>query len=258
MDETITPSPSPAPKRFDFKRLFSFLLQSGKQFEQIAAEETSSWQMPMLFISLALILRLVMSGYFQARAAAMGQVPLPPDWQWWTPEMQNNYMQAMAQTQGPVFVYIIPIVMGLAGLWLGWPILSGFLHLTSTLFGGRGKMGTALSLVAWASIPFALRDLLRVVFMLMAGRTIASPGLSGFITATEPGMVFLGQILANVDIFFLWHIFLLIIGFRLADNLSAVKAAAGVLIVMALSLLAQAGLGTLAARLGGLMVTRQF
>lgn len=253
------PNPSPpAPKRFDWKRLFAFPFQPRKHFEQIAAEETSSWQMPMLFLSLALVLRLVVSGYFQARAAAMGQVPLPPDWQWWTPEMQNNYMQAMAQTQGPVFVYIIPIVVGLAGLWLGWPVLSGLLHLTSTLFGGRGKMGTALNLVAWASIPFALRDLLRVVFMLIAGRTIASPGLSGFITATEPGMVFLGQILANVDIFFLWHIFLLIIGFRLADNLSAVKAAAGVLMVLALSLLAQAGLGTLASRLGGLMVTRQF
>lgn len=258
MDETITPPAFPAPKRFDFKRLFSFLLQPGKQFEQMAAAETSSWQMPMLFISLALILRLLVSGYFQARAAAMGQVPLPPDWQWWTPDMQNNYMQAIQQTQSPVFVYVIPIVLGLSGLWLGWPILTGLLHLTSTLFGGRGKMGTALSLTAWASLPFALRDLLRVVFMLIAGRAISSPGLSGFVTATEPGMVFLGQILANLDIFFLWHILLLIIGFRLADNLSAVKAAMGVLIVLALSLLAQAGLGTLAVRLSGLMVTRQF
>ncbi|GAB4486213.1 MAG: hypothetical protein Fur0016_05740 [Anaerolineales bacterium] len=258
MDESVSIPPAPTPKRFDFKRLLSFPFQPHKQFEQMTAQETSWWQMPMLLLSLALLLRLLVSGYFQARAAAMGQVPLPPDWQWWTPEMQNNYMQAMAQTQGPVFVYIIPIVMGLAGLWLSWPILSGLLHLTSTLFGGRGKMGTALNLVAWASLPFALRDLLRVVFMLIAGRTISSPGLSGFITATEPGMIFLEQILANVDIFFLWHIILLILGFRLADALPAVKAAAGVLIVMALSLLAQAGLGTLTSQLSGLMITRQF
>lgn len=258
MDETTTPPPSPSSKRLDIKRLFTFLLHPRKQFEQIAAEEKSSWQAPMLALSLALILRLVVSGYFQARAAAMGQVPLPPDWQWWTPDMQNNYMQAMAQTQGPVFVYIIPIVLGLSGLWLGWPILSGLLHLTSTLFGGRGKMGTALNLVAWGSLPFVLRDLLRVVFMLIAGRTIASPGLSGFVTAADTGTAFLAQVLANVDIFFVWHILLLIIGFRLADALPAVKATAGVLIVLALSLLAQAGLGTLASRLGGLMVTRQF
>lgn len=250
--------PAPVPKRFDIKRLFTFPFQPSKHFDEMAAAEASSWQMPMLFISLALILRLLVSGYFQARAAAMGQVPLPPDWQWWTPEMQNNYMQAIQQTQSPVFVYVIPIALGLSSLWLGWPILAGLLHLASTLLGGRGKMGTALSLTAWASLPFALRDLLRVVFMLIAGRTISSPGLSGFVIATEPGMVFLGQILANLDIFFLWHTLLLVLGFRLADTLSAVKAAMGVLIVLALSLLAQAGLGTLAARLGGLMVTRQF
>ncbi len=256
MEETTTHSP--APKRFDIKRLLAFPFQPRQQFEQITADEKSSWQMPMLFISLALSLRLAISGYYQARAAAMGQVSLPPDWEWWTPDMQNNYMQAIQQTQSPVFVYIIPIVLGLSGLWLGWPILAGLLHLTSTLFGGRGKMGTALSLVAWGSIPFALRDLLRVAFMLIAGRAIASPGLSGFIETGDAGMAFLGQVLANLDIFFLWHTFLLIIGFRLADALPAVKAAAGVLIVLALSLLAQAGLGTLASRMGGLMVTRQF
>lgn len=258
MDETITPAQSSSLKRYDFKRLFTFLLHPRLEFEQIAAQEKSFWQMPMLVLSLALSLRLAVNGYFQARAAAMGQVQLPPDWQWWTPDMQNNYMQAIQQTQSPVFVYIIPIVLALSGLWLGWPILTGLLHLTSTLFGGRGKMGIALNLVAWGSLPFALRDLLRVAFMLIAGRAIASPGLSGFIETSDTGMAFLGQVLSNVDIFFIWYAILLILGFRLADALPAVKAAVGVLIVLALALLAQSGLGTLASRLGGLMVTRQF
>jgi len=258
MEETITPAPTPAPKRFELQRLFVFFIHPRQQFNQLAAAEGSLWQMPMLALSLMLILRLVVSGFFQARAAAMGETPLPPDWQWWTPEMQNNYMQAMAQTQGPVFVYIIPIVMGLTSLWLGWPILSGLLHLTSTLFGGRGKMGAALNLVAWASLPFALRDLLRIIFMLVTQHTIASPGLSGFITATDTGLVFLGQLLANLDLFYIWQIVLLIIGFSIADNLSTAKAAAGVLIVLLVALLAQAGLGTLSSRLGGLMVSRQF
>lgn len=256
MSETTAP-PS-ASWRLDFKRLFVFFFQPRQHFEQMAAAESPSWQLPMLFLSLALTLRLLVSGYFQARAAALGQVPLPPDWQWWTPEMQNNYMQAIQQTQSPVFVYVIPIVLGLSGLWLGWPVLAGLLHLASTLLGGRGTMGSALRLTAWASLPFALRDLLRAVFMLAAGRTIVSPGLSGFVTQTDTGMVFLAQILASVDVFFFWHLFLLVLGFRLADSLPALKAAAGTLGVLVVSLLAQAGLGTLAARLSGLMVTRQF
>ncbi|MCS6993550.1 MAG: YIP1 family protein [Anaerolineales bacterium] len=253
-----TTSLPPVSRRFDFKRLFAFPFQPRRHLAEMIASEPIAWQMPMLFLSLALVLRLLVSGYFQAQAAAMGQVPLPPDWQWWTPEMQNNYMQAIQQTQSPVFVYVIPMVLGLSGLWLGWLVLAGLLHLASTLLGGRGAMGSALGLTAWASIPFALRDLLRVVFMLAAGRAIASPGLSGFVTATDAGAVFLAQILANVDIFFFWHLFLLVLAFRLSDSLSGPKAAAGVFSVLILSLLAQAGLGTLASRLGGLMVTRQF
>ncbi|PWH12234.1 MAG: hypothetical protein DDG60_14425 [Anaerolineae bacterium] len=255
------PNPSFVPsasRQFDFKRLLTFLFQPNKHFEQMAAEEAFSWQLPMLFLSLALVLRLLISGYFQARAAAMGQVPLPPDWQWWTPEMQNNYMQAMQQTQSPVFVYVIPMVLGLVGLWLGWLILSGLLHLASTLLGGRGAMGMALNVTAWASLPFALRDLLRVVFMLVVGRTISSPGLSGFVQATDTGTVFLAQVLSNVDVFFIWHLILLTFGFRRLDSLSTLKAASGVLMVLFFSLLAQSAFGTLASRLGGLMVTRQF
>lgn len=224
----------------------------------MTAAESPCWQLPMLLLSLALTLRLLVSGYFQARAAAMGQIPLPPDWQWWTPEMQNNYMQAIQQTQSPVFVYVIPIVLGLSGLWLGWPVLAGLLHLASTLLGGRGTMGSALNLTAWSGLPFALRDLLRAAFMLIVGRTIISPGLSGFVTQTDTAMVFLAQILASVDVFFFWHFFLLVLGFRLADRLPAFKATAGILVVMVVSLLAQAALGTVTARLGGLMVTRQF
>lgn len=255
MSETTAP---PSASWHFVKRLFVFFFQPRQHFEQMAAAESPSWQLPMLLLSLALTLRLLVSGYFQARAAAMGQIPLPPDWQWWTPEMQNNYMQAIQQTQSPVFVYVIPIVLGMSGLWLGWPVLAGLLHLASTLLGGRGTMGSALNLTAWSNLPFALRDLLRAAFMLIVGRTIISPGLSGFVTQTDTAMVFLAQILASVDIFFFWHFFLLILGFRLADRLPVFKTTAGILVVLVVSLLAQAALGTVTARLGGLMVTRQF
>ena len=109
----------------------------------------------------------------------MGEIPLPRDWQYWTPEMQNNYMQAQQATQGPVFMYIIPLLSSLAGLWLGWLLLAGLLHFGSTLVGGRGSMQSALNIVAWASLPFAVRDLLRIVFMLAVGHAITALGFQG-------------------------------------------------------------------------------
>ena len=115
-------------------------------------------------------------------------------------------------------------------------------------------MQGALNIVAWASLPFAIRDVLRVIFMLLAGHAIASPGLSGF--AIRPG--FLPQILSRLDIFVVLFIVLLVIGFAIADGLSRSKAGIDVVVVTLLVLLAQAGLATLLSGLGGQAVQRPF
>ena len=208
----------------------------------------------MLILTIAAILVVIVAGYLNSRAAMMGEIPLPPDWEFWTPEMQNNYMQAQQATQGPTFVYIIPMVGSLTGLWLGWLLLAGLLHFGSTLLGGRGSMQSALNVVAWASLPFAVRDLLRIIFMLAAGHAIVSPGLSGF--TSTPG--FIAQFLTRVDIFLIWRVVLLVIGFATTDGLTRGKAVTGVLVVVLLVLLAQAGLGALASNFGGLAVQRPF
>jgi hypothetical protein len=250
---TVTPN-----RRFDFKRLLAFLLHPRQEFEWLAGQKNAVWLTPMLALSLMLLVSVLVTGFLRTRAAAMGEVTLPTDWQWWTTEMQNNYMQAIQATQGPVFLYIIPSVTGLAGLWLGWGILGGLLHLASTLLGGRGTMSSALNITAWASLPFALRNLLRVVYMLAAGHPIVSIGLSGFVSGAEGGALFFANLLKHVDLFLLWHILLLVLGFSWVDSLPRGKAIAGVTIVLLLSLLAQAGLGALGSSLGGMMVTRPF
>ena len=220
----------------------------------MASESRGTWLTPMLILSITAILVVIVAGYLKSRAALMGEVQLPPDWEFWTPEMQNNYMQAQQATQGPVFLYIMPMIGSLTGLWLGWLLLAALLHFGSTLLGGRGSMQSALNVVAWASLPFAVRDLLRVIFMLAAGHAILSPGLSGF--TSTPG--FLSQLLARLDIFLIWHVILLVIGFALTDGLSRSKAVTGVVVVLAIVLLAQAGLGALSAGFGGLAVQRPF
>lgn len=220
----------------------------------MASESRATWWTPMLLLSITAILVVVVAGYLKSRAALMGEVTLPPDWQFWTPEMQNNYMQAQQATQGPVFLYIMPMVGSLAGLWVGWLLLAALLHFGSTLLGGRGSMQSALNIVAWASLPFAVRDILRIIFMLAAGHAIMSPGLSGF--TSTPG--FVSQLFARLDIFLVWQVMLLVIGFALTDGLPCTKAVTGVVVVLLLVLLAQAGLGALGSSFGGLAVQRPF
>jgi hypothetical protein len=115
-------------------------------------------------------------------------------------------------------------------------------------------MQGALNIVAWAGLPFAVRDVLRIVFMLAAGHTIVSPGLSGF--TTTPG--FVAQLLTRLDIFLIWHLILLVIGFAISDGLPRGKAVTGVIVVLLLVLLAQAGFGALTSSFGGLAVQRPF
>jgi hypothetical protein len=115
-------------------------------------------------------------------------------------------------------------------------------------------MQSALNIVAWASLPFVVRDVLRIVFMLLAGHSIVNPGLSGFAPTTG----FISQLLTRLDIFLIWHVILLIVGFALIDALPRTKAVTGVLFVVVLMLLAQAGLGALTSGFGGLAVQRPF
>ena len=251
---TDIPLERPTARRFDVSRLLPVFTHPRRTFGEIAAESRPSWLTPMLVLSLTALLVVIVTGYLKTRAAMLGEVTLPPDWQWWTPEMQNNYMQAQQATQGATFMYIIPLVGSWTALWLGWMLVAGLLHLGSTLLGGRGSMQGALTIAAWASLPFAIRDLLRVIYMLSAGHAIGSPGLSGF--AASAG--FVPQLLSRLDLFVIWYIVLLIIGFAIADGLSRGKAILGVVTVLLLVILAQAGLGTLLSGAGGQAVQRPF
>jgi len=240
-------------RRFDFQQILSALLRPRQAFAVTTTESRSTWLTPMLVLSLTALLVVLVSGYFRTRAAMMGEIPLPQDWQYWSPDMQDQYMQAQQLTQGTVFMYVIPLVTSWSGLWVGWVVLAGLLHLGSTLLGGRGSMQSALNVAAWASLPFAIRDVLRVAYMLSASHAITSPSLSGFATSA-----FLSQVLARTDIFLIWNTVLLIIGFSLADGLPRGKAFVGVAIVVLLLLAAQAGIGTMIAGLGGAAVQRPF
>ena len=232
--------------RFDFSRLFAIILHPRQVFQSMASDALPTWLTPMLAWSLTTILVVILGGYMQIRAAQTGEVTLPPDWQYWSPDMQENFMQAQQTAQSPVLVYVLPLTGALIGLWLGWLILAGMLHLGSTLLGGRGSMASALNIAAWAGVPFIVRDVLRAVFVLAAGHSIQSAGLSGFVA----GVGMMSQLLARVDLFFIWNFILLVIGLQAADNLPKGKAIAGVLIVLLILLLAQASMAALGANLG--------
>lgn len=221
------------------------LIRPAQSFLPMSADKHSTWLTPMLLLSLTTILVVIVTGYLKTQAALNGVVELPPDWEFWTTEMQENYLQAQQATQSPAINYVIPMIGALFSLWLGWLIFSGIMRLVSTLLGGRGSMQSALNVVGWAGIPFAVRDVLRVLFMLSAGRAIASPGLSGFVEAG-----FALQFLSHTDLFMFWNIALLGIGFSVVDGLPRGKALIGAAVVVFILLAIRSAIGAAVAGFG--------
>lgn len=234
------------------------LLRPRSAFAEINAAGERTWLVPMLVLSATALIYVLARGWVGAHLAAMGETPLPADWQYWTPDMQNQYMQAQQATQGPVFLYVIPGLGALAALWLVWVLVGSLLRLTLTLLGGHNS-AAAMNVAAWAALPFALRDLLRTGYVLITQHTITSMGLSGFVTAPEGGaLLFAQKMLIFADIFTLWYIVLLVVGVRAGNSISVGRAVAAVLIVVLINFAARAGLALLSSGAGGLLITRPF
>lgn len=213
--------------------LWNVLFHPRETFAQIAAQTEGVWLAPLIVLSITALLTVWASGSIRQAAAAMGEVPLPPEFQYYSPEQQAQYMQAIEATSGPVFLFVLPGLARLAQVWLGWMVVGGLIHLALTTLGGRGEIGMTMNLVAWAGLPFALRDIVRTVFMLNSDRLIQAQGLSGFAPSGEGNLaLYLVGLLALVDLYLFWHIALLAIGGAAGSKLTLGRALTGVLITM--------------------------
>jgi hypothetical protein len=205
------------------------------------------------------VINVIIEGRLMTQAASMGEIKYPPDFQYYTPEQQAQYLQAIQSTQGPVFTYVLPSIASLLRVWFGWLFLGGILHLVTTLFGGRGSTAISLNVVAWASLPLALRELIQIIYMLSSQKQITSPGLSGFSPVGETGWpLFLGQLLKLIDIYMIWQIALLILGTRQSTGLNRSKSFFSVILSFLVIFILQVGFAYLGSILGNLTITRPF
>jgi hypothetical protein len=148
------------------------------------------------------------------------------------PEMQQRINQFASN---PLFTVVMPIVTGLIGLFVGWLIWTGVLHLLSVMVGGDSHFGGMWRAVVWSSLPLTLRNMLQIGFVLGTGNLITNPGLSGLVVQersvteliTAPpsaAQLALQTLLAQIDIFTIWNIVLLAIAVMVAARVSRRKA----------------------------------
>jgi len=249
-------------KRFRFDWIFGTLFQPRKTFslnfgQAVGVRRGSTWLVPLLLLSITGLILVFITGWLQGQNVTAPE--LSPDFQYLSPEQQTQMMQALQMRQGPIFRYVFPALTAILGVWFGWLLVGGLLHFLMTLQGGRGDTSLAMNLVAWSSLPYAIRDIIQTLYLLITRKLISSPGLSGFVS-TEPGgfNLFLAEVLSLVDLYLVWRIILLTLGIKAATGLSTRKALTSAFVSLLIVLLLQVGLGYLGTTLGNLSIVRMF
>ena len=132
------------------------LFSTGAHSENCGRTGPPVWQTPLLILSVLAILVVLVGAPIRTQLSQqVGE--LPQDFQYWPPDQQEQYYASQANKANPMFIYLFPALGALIGIWLSWFLLGSILHLALTLSGSRGNSGQAINLVAWASLPFALR-----------------------------------------------------------------------------------------------------
>lgn len=219
---------------------------------KVAAEETSIKAAPLLLISLMVILAVLISAPIKTQQLQMGAT-LPENFEYWSEEQQMEYMQAQQNQTSPIFMILTPALSGILGYLIFSMLMASILYLALTLAGSRAPRLKIGNLVAWSMLPFALRELVKLLVAGFSKKLVTQPGLSNLVDAEANGLIsFLRSILANVDLYWLLFVILLVIGGGLVSGLKKKKAVWTTLISVLIMLLLQGLPGLLRSLLSGL------
>jgi hypothetical protein len=138
-------------------------------------------------------------------------------------------------------------------LALAWyAIVAGVLLLAFRLFGGEGTYKQAYSTTLYAWIPLVLFSV--IVAVVVTARGTLDPTTAPTLVKSNPAFLvdmkeqpILFSLLSNFDVFTIWTIFLLIVGFSTLSKTSRAKAATIVLSLWAVLIVVKLGFAALAA-----------
>jgi hypothetical protein len=251
--------PLEKPRSLHLEWAWPMLLHPRKTLSKALESTRGTWLAPLLILTVLAVVWVLVAGPLKATAASSVAPTLPPDFQYWSPDQQQQFMQSAAIKSTTTFTHLLPLGAELIKIWFGWLILSAILHLTLTLTGSRSSMTSALSLVGWASLPFAVRYLVQIGSMLTTHQLVANPGLSGFAPAGATGLVgFLAALLPFIDLYLVWMVVLLFVGLRLQDGVPGGKALLSLAISVVLLLVLEGLPSFLISQFSGLSTIRPF
>ncbi|NJN97428.1 MAG: hypothetical protein HC875_26770 [Anaerolineales bacterium] len=194
------------------------------------------WAMPLLVLILSLAVLLVVQTphtLILARQQAESQLAAMPEGQ------AEAARAGMEMTMSLPFMLATGIGFGSIALVVATLLQATFLYFAALISGGESTFGAIFKMSAWSRLPMALGALVQAAFIAVAGRLIPYPGLSfpvstGDLMQDARNPLFV--VLSGIDLFWLWHLLLVVVGLTVAARLGRGKALLLTLVYAALSL----------------------
>jgi hypothetical protein len=238
---TVEPSNGPPPvKPNSFARIAGIFFSPVETLQSIARR-------PDLLVPLVVLLLItipfgiVIAAHVDFASAAREALESNPDVK---PERIARIVE-FSQTMGRVMAYSSP-VLGIVFL----AIVAGVLLISFRLMGGEGEYKQALSVVTYTWFIFVIESVLRSVILvkrgMVGGEQLAALLRSNLAFLTDmKEHPMLSALLSSVDLFNIWVVVLLVIGFSFVSNLSRARSAAIMLTLYGFVVLLKVGGGAM-------------
>ena len=247
--DSVDPSPTPpaaAPAQNPFSRIAGVLFAPASTFQDIAARP-NIWA-PLIVILLIgyvgtflVMPKINMNAIFEQQAEAMAKQ---------NPNMAAEDRERMENiTKGftKAMMWAGPVMMV---VW--YVIVAAVLLLATRMFGGQGNFKQSFSATLYAWMPLVILSIIGTIVVLARGSF--DPTTAATLVKSNPAFLvdmkeqpILYSLLSSFDLFTIWTLVLLIIGFSALSRLSRGKTAAIVISLWVLVLVIKLGFAALGA-----------
>jgi hypothetical protein len=229
-----TPAPDPGPKPNPVQRIIGVIFSPDATMASIA--KRPDWVVPLVIIVVLALANGVLTASridFGAPAReAMAQNKNLSQEQIDRAERMSVGIGKVAKFIGPVIAVIIIL------------IVAGALLLTVRLFGGEGDFKQAFAVTCYGWIPNLLQGVVLTIIIFAKGATNINPQSLATMVRSSPAflvdmktqpMAF--ALLSSLDLFTIWVVVLLVIGFAYVGRISKTKSAGAVVSLWVVTIL---------------------
>ena len=142
---------------------------------------------------------------------------------------QMEQMQQIANTPDSIGFIVNVVISAIIGVFIMWIIKAILLHYISTAIGGKGSIIKSLNVVGISWMPLFLFSIVQGSYALISGSILFTSGR------------LLDAFLATTNIFIVWNMILLIMGYSAVYGISKGKASVGVISLWLVSFIIAVG-----------------